>query len=159
MKQGYITAAACADQRPAAEKNSVTIWIRSSSYFFPPDTGRSLCCICVRQKITARVLSGSLQVEVFHLACVDGGGDWTEAQLSPRSTQITGTIGQMRADKLSRVEWPVNKPAAKPNRLITFTVKEAWRRIFLNYTSVAVYVTNNGQHKSFFFFLHFYWSS
>lgn len=75
---------------------------------FSPDTERCLCCISMRQKITASVLSGSLQVEVLHLACVDGGGDSNADRGSAQhwSPQIMGTIGQMTADKLSRVEWP-----------------------------------------------------
>lgn len=38
---------------------------------------------------------------------VEGGGDWNANRGSARtwSPQITGTMGQMTADKLSRVEW------------------------------------------------------
>lgn len=107
-KQGYITVTDWAHQRPAIIWISITFWASSSSYYFLQTLGRPLCCISMWQKITVSVLSGSLQVEVLHLACVDGGGDSNanRGSAQPWSTQIMGTMGQMTADKLSRVEWP-----------------------------------------------------
>lgn len=73
-KQGYITCRRLSRSETCCCKNAVRVLNEVLRLLFSPDTRRSLRRICIRQKITASVLSGSPQVEVLHLACADGGG-------------------------------------------------------------------------------------
>lgn len=133
QKQSNVAVTASAHQRAAIVEISITLWMSSPWYYFPPDTGRPLCRVCIRQEITASVLSGSLQVE----APPSGLCGWRrrlKCEQKPGSDLITSDNGDNSPDD-SRLAFQSRVTRGGKEEIN----QESWRRMLLSYMSAEVF--------------------